>query len=120
MTVAVVTICDACGERPPYHASSCQLIAQAPLLLPDSAAFAGLAGDVVRAIQPYTEADPVAILITVLTEFGAMVGSNAETRAGSASHPPAIYAALVGRTSRSRKGTSERETSAVFKHVEDG
>ena len=29
----------------------------------DQAAYHGLAGDVVRAIEPHTEADPVAILI---------------------------------------------------------
>ena len=49
-----------------------------------------------------------------------MVGPMAEAHAGSAKHPPAIYAALVGRTSRSRKGTSERETSALLEGVEEG
>jgi hypothetical protein len=117
---AFVTVCDLCGERAPRHDPGCRLLVQAPLLVPESAAFAGLAGDVVRALEPHTEADPAAILANVLTEYGAMVGDLAETRAGSASHPPAIYVALIGRTSRSRKGTSERETSALMRRVEEG
>lgn len=118
--VAYITICDACGERAPLHADDCSLVDEAPYLVPTSAAFDGLAGEVVRALAPHTEADPAAVLLNVLAEFGAMVGGAAETQAGSAKHPPAISVALVGRTARSRKGTSERETSALMTHVEDG
>lgn len=91
----------------------------APSLDPRLAALDGLAGDVVRTLEPHTEADPAAILVNFLALFGAMVGPMAEARAGSAQHPPAIYAAFVGRTSRSRKGTSERETSALMECVEE-
>ena len=117
--VGWITMCDVCGERAPVHAADCTLAAQAPFLVPESAAFSGLPGDVVRALEPHTEADPAAILVTFLAHFGAMVGSTAETHAGSATHPPAIYAANIGRTSRSRKGTSEREVSALMTHVEE-
>lgn len=118
--VTYITVCDVCGERAPYHASDCAAKDAAPFLVPESAAFAGLAGDVVRALEPHTEADPAALLVNLLAEFGAMVGAMSETHAGSAKHPPAIYAALVGRTSRSRKGTSEREISALLASVEEG
>ena len=40
----------------------------------DKAAYHGLAGDVVNAIEPHTEADPVAVLIQVLIYFGNVVG----------------------------------------------
>ena len=118
--VAYITVCEVCGERAPYHSDACALASQAPLLVPESAAFAGLAGDVVSALEPHTEADPAAVLLTVLANFGAMVRGGAETQASSAKHPPAIYAAFIGRTSRSRKGTSEREVSGLMAHVEDG
>src|SRR3989304_4954478 len=41
---------------------------------PAEAAFSGLAGDIVRAIEPHSEADPVAVLVQVLIAFGGMVG----------------------------------------------
>jgi hypothetical protein len=120
MSVDYITVCDVCGERAPLHATDCSLCTRAPFLEPSSAAFSGLAGDFVRAHEPHTEADPTALLVTTLARFGAMVGQMAETRAGSAQHPPAIFAALTGRTSRSRKGTSEREVSATMADVEEG
>jgi hypothetical protein len=118
--VSYIKVCDACHERDPVHAHDCPLREQAPFLVPSSAAFAGLAGDVVRAMEPHTEADPAALLLNTLACFGAMVGPMAETEAGSAKHPPAIFAAFVGRSSRSRKGTAEREVSSVMRRVEDG
>lgn len=41
---------------------------------PDEVAFHGLAGDIVRAIEPHTEADPVALLVQFLVAFGSVVG----------------------------------------------
>ena len=40
----------------------------------DQEAYHGLAGDVVRTIEPHTEADPVAILVQVLTNVGNIIG----------------------------------------------
>lgn len=120
MTIDYITMCDACGERAPMHEADCVLNAQAPFLVPESAAFSGLAGDVVRALERHTEADPAAILATVLTRFGAMVGQMAESHAGSAKHPAALYVAFIGRTSRSRKGTTDREVSGLMAPVEEG
>jgi hypothetical protein len=92
----------------------------APQLHPDSAALRGLPGDVVRTIEPYTEADCAALLVGTLTTFGAMVGQMAEIDVGFAKHPPALSVALVGRTSRARKGTATTETDGLMRHVEDG
>ncbi|MDP9223656.1 MAG: YfjI family protein, partial [Actinomycetota bacterium] len=118
---------EACGvtdvttadDETPFSASSAFSATEAPYLVPNSAAFSGLAGDVVRAYEPLTEADPAAMLINTLVEFGSMVGPMSEARAGSAKHPPALFVALVGRSSRSRKGTSEREVSPLMAHVEE-
>ena len=41
----------------------------------DQAAYYGLAGDVVRAIAPHSEADPLALLLQYLTAFGNAVGN---------------------------------------------
>jgi hypothetical protein len=104
-------------DRPSSEAPA---LNDAPHLDPSSAALAGLAGDVVRALEPHTEADPAALLVNVLVHFGAMVGSGATTRVGAAVHVPAFFAAIVGRTSRSRKGTADAEVSAMMERVEDG
>ena len=37
-------------------------------------AFYGLAGEIVEAIEPQSEADPAALLVTLLAAFGAVVG----------------------------------------------
>ena len=39
-----------------------------------SRAFYGLAGEVVRTIEPHSEADPFGLLLSFLTLFGAAVG----------------------------------------------
>jgi hypothetical protein len=72
----------------------------------DPAAFHGLAGDVVKAIDPHTEADPVAVLLGFLTAFGNAAGASAHFVVGSTDHPGRIFAAMVGETSRARKGDS--------------
>lgn len=107
-------------ERPATGASSSDPRLEAPVLADQSAALSGLAGDVVRALQPHTEADPAGLLLTLLVEFGAMVGGGAEARVGAAHHPPALFGVLVGRSARSRKGTAAAEVDALMRRVEEG
>jgi len=70
------------------------------------AAYAGLAGDVVRALAPTTEADPVAVLITFITSFGSACNRGPHVLVGDSRHGTNLFAVLVGETSRSRKGTA--------------
>ena len=44
---------------------------------PSDQAFYGLAGEVVRAIEPHSEADPVALLVQFLVAFGSVIGRGA-------------------------------------------
>jgi hypothetical protein len=44
---------------------------------PSDIIFHGLAGDIVRRIEPHTEADPVALLVQILTMFGNVIGRDA-------------------------------------------
>jgi len=67
------------------------------------AAYHGLAGEVVRAIEPHTEADPVALLIQFLVAFGNVVGRVAHYRVESTDHHMNLFAVLVGATSKGRK-----------------
>jgi hypothetical protein len=75
-----------------------------PSLEPD--ALHGLAGDVVRTIEPQTESDPVALLVQFLTYFGNAAGRHAFYQVESDRHYPNLFAVLVGQSSKSRKGTS--------------
>lgn len=80
----------------------------------DDAALYGIAGDVVRAIEPHTESDPVAILVNMLVMFGAAVGRSPRTHVGATRHGVNLFAVLVGETARSRKGTGYHEVRRLF------
>jgi hypothetical protein len=70
------------------------------------AALHGLAGDVVRAIDPHTEADPAAVLLSFIAAFGNVIGPRAHCVVGSTVHSPRVYVAVCGETARARKGDS--------------
>ncbi|MFN8223395.1 MAG: hypothetical protein U0R50_09155 [Gaiellales bacterium] len=69
-------------------------------------AFSGIVGDIVSAIDPHSEADPIAIAIQVLVAFGNVIGRDPHVRVEADRHTGALFAVLVGETSRARKGTS--------------
>ncbi|MBI3467838.1 MAG: hypothetical protein HY000_32920, partial [Planctomycetes bacterium] len=73
---------------------------------PDPAAFYGLAGDIVRVIEPHSEADPVALLIQLLVGFGNLVGRIPHFTVEADDHYLNLFANLVGSTSKGRKGVS--------------
>ena len=69
-------------------------------------AFHGLAGRLVEAIDPYTEADPVATLAHTLAAVGNLIGPGPHARVQHDRHPCRLNVALVGRTGKGRKGTA--------------
>jgi hypothetical protein len=69
-------------------------------------AFYGLAGEVVREIEPHSEADPVAILVQLLVAFGSAAGRHAFFPVEADRHFTNLFTVLVGETSKGRKGTS--------------
>ena len=66
----------------------------------------GLAGEIVRTIDPYTEADPVAVLATLLTGVGNLMGDGPHFKVEATPHPPRLFTVLVGQTAKARKGTA--------------
>ena len=70
------------------------------------AAYHGFAGDVVKTIEPHTEADPIALLLQLLACFGSSVGRDRYFQVESDRHHANLFAVLVGNTSKARKGTS--------------
>jgi hypothetical protein len=72
----------------------------------EAEAFHGLAGDIVDAIDPLTEADPIAVLVQLLVMSGSALGPEAWYRVGNTRHHANLYAVICGDTSKARKGTS--------------
>lgn len=72
----------------------------------DPAAFYGLAGEIVRLVEPDTEADPAAILAQALVAFGALVGRGPHCLVEADEHHPNLFVILCGATGKGRKGTS--------------
>jgi hypothetical protein len=69
-------------------------------------AFEGLAGDFVRAIEPHSEADPAALLFQFLAAFGNAIGRRPHFLAEADRHSTNLFVAVVGTTSKARKGSS--------------
>jgi hypothetical protein len=88
-------------------------IAAVPWPTLDDAAFYGLAGDVVGAIAPNTEGDPVAILLNFLVMFGSAVGPSPYARVGATRHHTNEFVVHVGETARARKGTAHNEVERI-------
>jgi hypothetical protein len=72
----------------------------------DDAALYGLPGEIVRTVDPHTEADPVAVLANLLVAFGNAAGRGAYVEVGADRHHLNTNVALVGKTASGRKGTS--------------
>jgi hypothetical protein len=85
---------------------------------PGEEAFGSLAGDVVRTLEPYTESDPVAILVQLLAAFGSLV-PGPHLRVEADKHPGRLYTALVGDSSRGRKGTSWGRVKRLIESVDE-
>ena len=80
--------------------------AQGPPAAVDRAALYGLPGEVVRAIEPYSEGDPMGLLINFLIAAGSVIGPGPHARAEADKHGVNLFAVQVGETSKGRKGTA--------------
>jgi len=81
-------------------------------------AYYGLVGDIVQALEPNTEADPVALLLHLLVGVGNLWGRGPHFRVGGAKHYTNLNAVLVGATSSSRKGTAKADTFTILRGVD--
>ena len=83
-------------------------------------AFHGLAGKIVRRIEPHTEADPVALLVTFLNAFGCIVGRSPNVTINTnTKHFANTFFCVVGQSSRSRKGTSLDDILNVLSGIDE-
>jgi hypothetical protein len=85
---------------------------------PAEEAFHGLAGKIVRAIEPASEADPAALLVQVLVAFGNAAGRGAHFAVEGDRHHGNEFAVLVGKSSKARKGTSWGRVESVMQEAD--
>jgi hypothetical protein len=93
-----------------------QLEAGRPLLSAD--AFYGPLGALVRAVEPYIEADPAAVLATVLTAFGSTVGPSPHYRVRGVRHRCNLFTVIVGNSATGAKGESLSDAMRLVRGID--
>src|SRR5262249_55453621 len=83
------------------------------------AAYHGLTGELVRLLEPHTEADSAALLVQFLVGWGCMAGRGPYYQAEADRHHTNEYAVIVGTTAKGRKGTSLGRIRAVLRAVDE-
>lgn len=78
----------------------------------------GFAGEIVCAVADTSEADPAAILATVLGLFGIAAGRAPRVRVGDDWHHARLFSVVVGASARARKGTSEKGPKRIYAAAE--
>lgn len=81
----------------------------------DKAAFYGLPGEVVRTLDPHTEADPAALLANFLVAFGSAVGPGPFVYVNRYKHQARLFLVVVGETAFGRKGTARGDIMTIFR-----
>ena len=81
--------------------------------------FYGLAGEVVELASKNSEVDPVAVYISFITSIAALVGHKYYINIGDYAHTGRLFSALVGATSRARKGSSAQPVKRIIKKAEE-
>jgi hypothetical protein len=83
-----------------------------------AAAYHGIVGEIVRIIAPQTEADPVALLIHILVYTGNTIGRGPYYQVNKDRHYTNLFTALVGISSKGRKGLANNLIGALFDEVD--
>lgn len=84
---------------------------------PDPAVWHGVAGQLVQAIEPFTEADPMAILGQFLVCFGNLLGRGPHWRYERTRHGLNLFLCLVGESGEGRKGSSWGHVTDLLEQV---
>jgi len=90
------------------------LLAPNPPVLHEAALY-GPAGEAVRALRPHTEVSDAAILISLLTYFGSIIGRTTYAHAEADRHHGNLFACLVGDSSKARKSAAFGQAERVIR-----
>jgi uncharacterized protein DUF3987 len=80
--------------------------------------FFGLPGRIVTAIDPYTEAHPMAILSNSIVMFGNIIGRGPYFRVEYTEHHTNMFIGQAGKTSKGRKGTGNSAPKRMLSDVD--
>lgn len=81
----------------------------------DPAALHGIAGEVVRAIEPHSEADPNGILVQFLVAVGNAIGDAPYYQVEGDKHRGKLFLVTSGTTAKGRKGTALGRIRQIMK-----
>jgi len=87
-----------------------------PVLAP--AALQGGAGEIVTLVEPTTEADPAAVLASLLAAVGVLCNEGPRLEVANNVHRALVWPLIVGRTSSGAKGTSWDVVRRVVNEVD--
>lgn len=85
----------------------------------DEKAMHGLPGRIVSTILPHTEADPAALLFTLYSAAGALIGKEPHILTGGVHHGARVWSLIIGRTAGGMKGTSAAEIMRVLRATDE-
>jgi hypothetical protein len=85
----------------------------------DTSILYGPAGEIIRRLEPVTEADPAAMYAQLLVGVGSLIGNGAYFVADGARHHANIFTVVCGRTAKARKGTSWARVKDVLSDLDD-
>lgn len=80
----------------------------------DPKALHRIAGEIVAVATENSEADPAAVLATLLTHAGIATGRGPRFRLADSWHHPRLFCAIVGRSAKARKGSSEAPIRRIW------
>jgi len=78
----------------------------------------GLAGEIVRTVYPYTEADQAALLVNILVGCGNLIGRTPYFKVEYSHHHMNLFVSLVGVSSKGRKGQSWSAPKFIFSGID--
>lgn len=79
----------------------------------------GLPGEIVGVVAPHTEADPAAMLFTLLASAGCMAGRGPHMFVGGTEHGARLWPLVIGSTAGGMKGTSWAEMKQVIREADE-
>lgn len=87
---------------------------------PRPGAFYGPIGEFVRRLEPHSESDPMAIYLQAIVGFGNLIGRKVYFRVEADKHYANLNVAIVGNSSKARKGTSWGHVRRLLRTIDPG
>ncbi|MDQ3764707.1 MAG: hypothetical protein M3460_25205 [Actinomycetota bacterium] len=84
----------------------------------DPVMFRGVLGECVTTMDPYTEADSIGVLVSLMSAVGAIIGPTPHLMIGPTRHPLLIWPLLFGRSGTGRKGEAASAASVLINSAE--